>query len=1003
MLTIASQIFSLALTAQLYLPTFSPRADWKTIETPHFIIHYDSKITEAADRLADRVEPVYQKITKNFQWEPSSKTHIVLSDFTDDANGLSTPIPYNTIYLYAAPPEDGSALDYYDDWLKTLITHEFTHTVHLDQVGGLNKIPRALLGRVWVPNGLQQQWAHEGLAMYEETYETTKGRGRSPAVKMFLRAVNKENKFIHIDRATYWNDQYPYGNSAYWYGIGFHQFLADQYGAQKIFDFSKANASSIVPSFFNFKTKEIYGKSFHRLWEEWREKEKSQWLKFQKETPSQFESRPYSRPLQENIQLLSAPAFNDKGDEVFLSVSDNGKNKILRARLNSKDNSPLEKIAEIATDSRLFYANDHLYYTKATPAPTTVALYAVYNDLWALDLKTKQEKQLTEGLRLRDPVIFKKNVYGVRIDGFKSSLIKFPLPESIKDKKAIDVLFKADGFDVISKPNISPDGKLLTFSMKVENKNRDLYLLNLETKKLTRLTNDGFEDHDPIFSANGNEIYFSSAKPMGPSKTLVPNLFALNLKTTQTTQLTDALTGIQLPAFSKTHSAFGYFKASGFEPQIAKISDLPKKLIKTESEKSVSASALEKTPKTLAHLKAKPYSVGSTLWPHYLLPFFFFTETNSAVGGVIGSHDPLNFHSWSAIGYQLFGPNRPGGAIEYSYRGFPLITLSLGSFAMITDYGNILAVPGENFYHRYYERDLGAVAGYSIPIYWNHRPTAFSLSQNLFFEKRSALLKWPTGVRSGKGTAAFTDGVTINNISFSPEEGKFWGISSKLSWSSGLRQSVEDFSPSGSTISFNLDYSPKALGSDFKILATTLSAKTYQKIAAAHALAFESNIGLQWEDPLYQRTYRLGGSLGASPISSVGRHSYSLRGLPASYFAGEGLVQGSAEYRYRLFNSLPGFGTAPLWFKNLQIALFSDGGQTYDWKSSPTLAQRFVEKFNWTRFTMTAGAELRSDISFAYAPPLTFRLGYGKAIYLVGQNVASEKVNETYFQIGASF
>ena len=112
-------ILSIVLIQQISFGSYDPDLDWKTIDTEHFYIHYEPDLEASAQNLANRVEPVYRRITKRLQWEPNSKVHVIFTDQTDLANGLSTPIPYNSIYLYPNPPMDDTALDHYDDWLTT--------------------------------------------------------------------------------------------------------------------------------------------------------------------------------------------------------------------------------------------------------------------------------------------------------------------------------------------------------------------------------------------------------------------------------------------------------------------------------------------------------------------------------------------------------------------------------------------------------------------------------------------------------------------------------------------------------------------------------------------------------------------------------------------------------------------------------------------------------------------------------------------------------------------
>lgn len=59
-------------------------------------------------------------------------------------------------------------------------------------------------------------------------------------------------------------------------------------------------------------------------------------------------------------------------------------------------------------------------------------------------------------------------------------------------------------------PEVSYDGKLITFKMPVEGDNEfqpSIYVMNRDGSNIRRLTR-GFSDHDPVFSLNGSKIYF---------------------------------------------------------------------------------------------------------------------------------------------------------------------------------------------------------------------------------------------------------------------------------------------------------------------------------------------------------------------------------------------------------------------------------------------------------------------------------------------------------------
>lgn len=115
--------------------------DWYQIETEHFVIlfHMDeagqgaSRSAQVAARIA---EEVYEPITSLYDHEPDSKVHIILKDYEDYSNGAAYFFD-NKIEIWA--PALNSPLRGAHDWMRNVITHEFTHIV---QVQAAMKSPR---------------------------------------------------------------------------------------------------------------------------------------------------------------------------------------------------------------------------------------------------------------------------------------------------------------------------------------------------------------------------------------------------------------------------------------------------------------------------------------------------------------------------------------------------------------------------------------------------------------------------------------------------------------------------------------------------------------------------------------------------------------------------------------------------------------------------------------------------------------------------------------------
>ena len=66
-----------------------PELDWQTIETEHFSIHFHTETERSAREAARVAEYVYSPITTLYQFEPNSKTHIIIKDTDDYSNGAA--------------------------------------------------------------------------------------------------------------------------------------------------------------------------------------------------------------------------------------------------------------------------------------------------------------------------------------------------------------------------------------------------------------------------------------------------------------------------------------------------------------------------------------------------------------------------------------------------------------------------------------------------------------------------------------------------------------------------------------------------------------------------------------------------------------------------------------------------------------------------------------------------------------------------------------------------
>ena len=151
-----------ALAALLAAAPAAARLDpahrWRTIDTPHFSVHFHEGCDALAERAAAIAETAHAQLAPRVGWEPRGRTQLILSDDEDDAAGWATPYPYNQMLVSTASPlgELGLGATRFDDWLRLVITHEYTHVLQMDMLnGGLGSVMRPIFGRLYFPNAHQ--------------------------------------------------------------------------------------------------------------------------------------------------------------------------------------------------------------------------------------------------------------------------------------------------------------------------------------------------------------------------------------------------------------------------------------------------------------------------------------------------------------------------------------------------------------------------------------------------------------------------------------------------------------------------------------------------------------------------------------------------------------------------------------------------------------------------------------------------------------------------------
>jgi hypothetical protein len=670
---------------------------WKTLQTEHFTIHYYAGSEAAADRAAQVLERAHARLSVGLGHSPWLRTHVIMTDATDGANGRATVYTYPRIDANITAPDTLSVLESYDDWMDVLLTHEYTHIVHNDTVHGLpdviNKIlGLGVLGRVWPPNNLQPRWFLEGLATYEETRLTSQGRGRSAQFDMMLRMRVLEQGFHSLDRVSGPATIFPYSTAVYLYGLHFVHYIGSRYGHDKLREFSNRYGGHALPYSINRAMMEVLGVDFETLWKE-----------FELDTTRRFQAQARAvraRGIREGRRLTFStsaeassshrhPFWSADDRHIYFYGEDGHSNPGLRRipatggrireglGVGRQDMTlDVERIVEmqgVGTASFVPGSDDLVFEHAGTHdfryswndlvlwrPPRPGAVKVLHNPVDA--------EPLTTGLRARDPhpAPDGRTVVFVRNDVTQSRLAFV----DIHTKKVVEVP-PADRREQVYSPRFSPDGRRVAYSSNRPGGYRDIWVYERATGARTRITADRFLDVTPTWSPDGAYLLFSSDRDG------IFNVYAHEVATGKVWQVTNVLGGAFDAVVSNDGTRLAYigFSSIGYDVWAMKFDPAeffaPMPVMDGLPAADDPAPALPGLPGRAPTLAARRYQPIRTLYPRVILPASFDLGNTGTQGLDLGLRttiaDVVGFHSLTGEFRQYFTYREPTGSVGYVY------------------------------------------------------------------------------------------------------------------------------------------------------------------------------------------------------------------------------------------------------------------------------------------------------------------------------------------------
>lgn len=927
---------------------FDPVLRFRIMSTKHFVIYFHQGEEPLARRLAVIAEETWLKLTAPFDTPPPLLTHVVLVDQSDSANGFATPLPYNTIVMGATWPAGSELIGNLDDWLRLVFTHEFTHTIHLDRAKGWARLFRRAFGRTPLafPNLYLPAWQIEGLATYEESEVAGAGRLHAGDFKAIVSEAARAGRLEPLGRVNGGLTAWPNGLAPYAYGVGFHAYLAQRFGANSLAKLADAT-SGRFPYTASRVFKRVYGESLGALWRDY------QATLVSDSNPSPLQAAAPTR-LTHHGYIVSGPRFDRHVCATCpqkLWYAARTPHDLPSLNVVTLDGSSPQRVTTRYLGTTTAVGRDAIYFDQQEIRRNT----GRYSDLYALDRRSGRIRPLTSEARLLEPdlspderaLIAVRNQLGrrdlvlVRLKA-KEAGLKTRATSAIAQTSATRIVaqdFSPAIETLISEPETqfnaprwSPDGRLIAVERHRPGALSEVVVVDPSTRAVNVVAS---RPHTrivtPAWRSDGRAIVAAVAGENEPF-----NLYEFPVEgSDQLAALTHTTGGATWPDVSADGKmiAFVGYTVDGFDVFQIQYPATTLRLAPTVAQDTRSPELASTAP------PSNSYSAWRTLAPRSWFPVIEVDGDQARVGAATSGTDVLRYHAyfvsatWLASGPDG-APNpsssTPDWQVYYAYdRWRPSLWLSASTETSFFHDSNTSGT----------RREREIEAGVRLPfrrVRVSHAALAsvahtvaeLTPSDEIGSHDRTALRTgWTT-------TSAHTHGYSI-----SPERGATVGVAAETA--------------------------RRNLGGSADAQTFTGDLRLYLSGGALHHVAaFRLAAGMSNGDAALRRAFRLGGAGPNDSIIGFDRDDISLlRGFATGAFAGSRVALVNADYRWPLARPERGVGTWPLFFHTAHAALFVDAGQVW------------TRSFRARNLKTSVGAELSADLVAGYWFPLTATVG----------------------------
>jgi hypothetical protein len=233
--------------------------------TEHFTVYWHESTAAIAPDVVQMCERAHELLAPVFG-APPFRTHVVLTDSFDSANGSATVVPLQIMRLQAMPPESSSSLGHFDNWMWNLIVHEYTHVLHLSRMSWPFRVFNLPAGRRAAPHQQLPRWLIEGIATWAESAFSGTGRVHQPLFQSYLRVMAFEDRFPTLGSLNGVPTWWPNGTAWYLFGGFFVDDLVREYGISALSEFLEVYGNRLIPFGISVSFEQATGRGIEVLW-----------------------------------------------------------------------------------------------------------------------------------------------------------------------------------------------------------------------------------------------------------------------------------------------------------------------------------------------------------------------------------------------------------------------------------------------------------------------------------------------------------------------------------------------------------------------------------------------------------------------------------------------------------------------------------------------------------------------------------------------------------------